>query len=180
VYALTAYVLNLNDILPPDATLDQASLLKVVMPNRNGFTTAHGFMRKDGKPDVANAACMRDCPVEAKIASQIPDYAHDLHGDVARQSQRMAAAPASAPAARELAQRSGCTACHGVDTRIVGPGFRQVAARYGQDPAAEAKLVAKLKSGGAGSWGKTPMPSQGHLPDADLHRLAQWVLSGAN
>ena len=91
VYALTAYVLNLSDILPADATLDQASLPKVVMPNRSGFTTAHGFMRKDGKPDVENLACMHDCPVQAHVASQIPDYARDSHGDVARQSRRVVA-----------------------------------------------------------------------------------------
>ena len=58
VYALTAYVLNLNDILGADAVLDQDSLPKVKLPNRDGFTTAHGLMRRDGKPDTANVACM--------------------------------------------------------------------------------------------------------------------------
>src|SRR5262249_19020915 len=52
VYALTAYVLHLNDILPADAALDQDSLPKLKLPNRDGFTTSHGFMQRDGKPDT--------------------------------------------------------------------------------------------------------------------------------
>jgi cytochrome c len=60
VYALTAYVLNLNDIVGPDATLDARSLAALRMPNRDGFTTAHGMMRRDGTPDTHNAECMRD------------------------------------------------------------------------------------------------------------------------
>ena len=52
VYALTAYVLYLNDILPAGAVVDQDSLPRLKMPNREGFTTAHGFMRRDGRPDT--------------------------------------------------------------------------------------------------------------------------------
>ena len=60
VYALSAYILNLNDILPADAVLDRNSLPKVQMPNRDGYTTDHGFMRIDGKPDTNNTACMKN------------------------------------------------------------------------------------------------------------------------
>ena len=58
VYAVTAYVLNLNEIIPADAVLDQNSLPKVVMPNRDGFTLEHGFATANGKPDVQNQACI--------------------------------------------------------------------------------------------------------------------------
>src|SRR5664279_2049272 len=75
VYALTAYVLNLNDIVPAGTVLDQDSLPKVKMPNRDGFTTAHGMMRVDGKPDTANVACMHDCATVAAPSSQMPAYA---------------------------------------------------------------------------------------------------------
>jgi len=61
VYSLTAYVLNLNDILPADAVLDRLTLPQVKMPNRDGFTLRHGFMRRTGKPDTRNATCMKDC-----------------------------------------------------------------------------------------------------------------------
>src|SRR5262249_54463340 len=68
VYALTAYVLNLNDILPADASLDRDSIVAVRMPNRDAFTTAHGMMRKDGKPDVASVACMKDCVSDIRLS----------------------------------------------------------------------------------------------------------------
>lgn len=60
VYALTAYVLNLNDIVHDDVTLDAVSLTALKMPNRDGFSTAHGMMRRDGAPDTHNVECMRD------------------------------------------------------------------------------------------------------------------------
>jgi len=91
VYALTAYVLNLNDILPADTALDRESLAEVRMPNRDGFTTDHGMMRVDGKGDVASAACMKDCPVEIRLSSQIPAYARDSHGNLAEQTRPLAA-----------------------------------------------------------------------------------------
>ena len=181
VYALTAYVLNLNDIVPADAVLDQESLPKLKMPNRDGFTTCHGFMRRDGKPDTHNTACMHDCVTEVRLSSQMPDYARDQHGNLAEQT-----APRAAPVGKaqtrsplDLAKASACTACHGVSGKLVGPGFRDVAARYAGDPAAESRLVAKVKSGGAGAWGSVPMPAQAQVKDADARTLVQWILSGA-
>src|SRR6478672_196588 len=124
VYALTAYVLNLNDILPADAVLDRRSLVAVRMPNRDGFTTQHGFMRADGQPDTHAKACMTNCAAEVQLLSQIPEYARDSHGDLTRQTSRThgdappggadASAVATAPAAAELAASAGCLACHGV------------------------------------------------------------------
>jgi S-disulfanyl-L-cysteine oxidoreductase SoxD len=77
VYALTAYVLNLNDILPADAVLDQRSLPLVIMPNRDGMTTAHGFMRLEGKPDTGNVACMKNCAAEVRVTSEMPGHARE-------------------------------------------------------------------------------------------------------
>jgi cytochrome c len=184
VYALTAYLLNLNDILPPDATLDRASILAVKMPNRDGFTTDHGFMARDGKPDTRNVACMANCGPEARIASRIPDYARDDHGDLAMQSRTLAtnATPSAAPAARtpaDLAKQSACLACHAVSARVVGPSFRDVAARYAGDASAPARLAARIRAGGAGAWGSVPMPSHPKLGEADALALARWVLAGA-
>ncbi len=86
VYALTAYVLNLNDIVPAGTTLDQNSLPLVQMPNRDGYTTDHGFMSIHGKPDVNNRACMHDCAGEVKISSQLPDgFAQQNYGDLSLQ-----------------------------------------------------------------------------------------------
>ncbi|MFO1322934.1 MAG: c-type cytochrome [Burkholderiales bacterium] len=188
VYALTAYVLNLNDILPADAVLDQDSLPKVKMPNRDGFTTDHGFMRRDGKPDTRNVACMTNCATEVRLSSEMPDYARDQHGNLAEQSRTVGAGSAAAAAAKappatksglDLAKASACTACHGVSEKLVGPGFREVAARYAGDAGAEARLVSKVRAGGTGAWGSIPMPAQPQVKDADARSLVQWILGGA-
>src|SRR4029453_15899571 len=91
VYALTAYVLNLNDILPSDAALDRHSILAVRMPNRDGFTSAHGMMKRDGKPDVTAVACMSNCAAEIRLSSQMPGYARDSHGNLADQTRPLGA-----------------------------------------------------------------------------------------
>ncbi len=187
VYALTAYVLYLNDILPLDATLDQASLPRLKLPNRDGFTTDHGFMTRNGKPDTHNTACMHDCAKEVRLSSQMPEYARDQHGDLAEQTRSLGtsaeATPVVAAAAPrpplELAKASACTACHGISERIVGPGFREIAARYSGDAAAESRLVGKVKAGGSGAWGPVPMPAQSQLKDQDVRALVQWILAGA-
>jgi cytochrome c len=181
VYALTAYVLNLNDILPADAVVDQDSLPKLRMPNRDGFTTKHGFMARDGKPDTHNTACMKDCAREVLLSSEMPDYARDQHGNLAEQ-MRGGSAPAATPDARsglDLAKAAACTACHGVTDRIVGPGFREVAAKYASVPDAAGHLTAKVKAGGSGAWGAVPMPPQPQVKDADARALVQWILGGA-
>jgi cytochrome c len=91
----------------------------------------------------------------------------------------LAAALAAAPALAnlELAQKSGCTACHAVDKKVVGPAYKEVAAKYKGDKDAEAKLFKKVKEGGQGVWGQVPMPPNGFVSDADIKTLVKWVLS---
>ena len=84
VYALTAYVLNLYDILPANAVLDQHSLPLVKMPNRDGMTTMHGFMHHDGKPDTGNVACMKNCAAEVRLSSENADAALDPRGNTGK------------------------------------------------------------------------------------------------
>jgi cytochrome c len=202
VYALTAYVLNLNDILPADAVLDRASILAVRMPNRDGFTTDHGMMRKDGKPDTAAVACLTNCVADVRLSSEMPDYARDSHGNLALQTRptgvvegvdtsRPAGAVAlpgatrpanpvrAAAAPAELAKTLACTTCHAAATRGVGPAFRDVAQKYAGNAAAEARLVAKIHTGGAGVWGTTAMPPQPQVKDGDARAIVQWILGGA-
>ncbi len=61
---------------------------------------------------------------------------------------------ADAKAAEALAQKSGCLACHSVQNKVVGPSYKEVAAKYKNDKGAEAKLIAKVKAGGSGVWGQ--------------------------
>jgi cytochrome c551/c552 len=190
-------VLHLNDIVPAGTVLDRATLPKVRMPNRDGFTTEHGFLRPEGKPDTGNVACMSDCASVVRLASEIPDYARDSHGNLAEQQRDRgvtAGTPARTVAMRpmaasgagiELARRLGCMACHNVTTAIVGPAFRDVAQRYRTDRAGEraedkvAQLLNKLKHGGGGAWGVVPMPAQSQLSESDARAVVEWILAGA-
>ena len=85
------------------------------------------------------------------------------------------AVPASA--SMELAQKNACTACHAVDKKLVGPSYKEVAAKYKGDAKAEAMLVEKVKKGGVGTWGQIPMPANANLSDADAKTLVKWVLA---
>ena len=83
-----------------------------------------------------------------------------------------------ANANQALAQKSGCLACHAIDKKVLGPSFKDVAAKYKGDKAAEAKLVAKVKAGGSGVWGPMPMPANSpQVKDEDIKSIVQWVLS---
>lgn len=185
VYAVTAYVLHLNEILPADAVLDAKSLPQVNMPNRAGFTREHGFMSVDGKPDVLNSACMKDCVAgEVAVKSSLPDgFAKEMYGDLAqhfRNFKRAAPTAATAPAGAEaLAQSHGCLACHALEQTRVGPAFRAVATRYAGKDDALATLTAKVRAGGAGSWGSVAMPAQTAIAASDLDQLLRWVLDSA-
>lgn len=79
---------------------------------------------------------------------------------------------------RALAQKSGCFTCHAIDKKVVGPAWKDVAAKYRGDSSMEAKLVAKVSKGGSGVWGSTPMPANSpRVKDADIQALVKFVLS---
>ena len=82
----------------------------------------------------------------------------------------------SAFADAQLAASKACMACHAVDMKLVGPAFKDVAAKYKDQDGAQEALVAKLKAGGSGAWGNIPMPPQGHVKDDDLNTLVTWIL----
>lgn len=84
-----------------------------------------------------------------------------------------------AAAAKALASKSACLACHAVDKKLVGPSYKDVAAKHkGQADALE-KVSARIKSGGSGMYGPVPMPAQAQLKDDELKLLAGWILAGA-
>jgi cytochrome c len=84
---------------------------------------------------------------------------------------------ASADDALALAQKNACMSCHGVDKKIVGPAYKDVAKKYEGDKTAHDKLVAKVKAGGKGVWGPIPMPPNPQVSPADLDKIVTWVLS---
>lgn len=84
---------------------------------------------------------------------------------------------ADSKAGEALLKSSGCAACHSVDKKLVGPSFKDIAAKYKNDKGAEAALVKKVKAGGKGAWGEMPMPPNAHVKDADIKTVVQWILS---
>ena len=76
-----------------------------------------------------------------------------------------------------LAQKSGCLACHNVNVKILGPAYKDVAAKYRGQAGAEDKLVAKVKAGGSGVWGPIPMPAHPQVKEEDIRTIVKWVLT---
>ena len=91
----------------------------------------------------------------------------------------VAAALLAAPsyASEALAKKHNCLACHATDKKLVGPSYKEVAAKYRSDAGAGAKLSDKVKKGGQGVWGQVPMPPNAQVPDADIQALVKWILS---
>lgn len=87
------------------------------------------------------------------------------------------AAVAPAMADQALAQSKNCMACHSVDKKVVGPAFKDVAAKYAGQKDAAAKLEAKVMKGGGGVWGPVPMPANPQVSEAEAKKLVAWVLS---
>lgn len=195
VYAVTAYILNLADLVPGNFTLNEQNMREVQqrLPNRNGLRPFPGLSEVRGKPDVRNNACMKDClPGEPKVLSIYPDSAKDTHGNLAEQhrligpvrgvvtaSKAGQSAASVVSAGAGLVRKHACQTCHGISSRIVGPAFREIGQRYAGDAGAEEKLVAKVKTGGAGAWGAVPMPPQPAVAEDDVRAMIRWVLGGA-
>ncbi len=221
VYAVTAYILNLGNIVPADFTLSDGNIREVQerLPNRKGMTTAHAMWpgRELGgqlKPDVQGSGCVRDCKKEVAVKSFLPDYARNAHGQLSEQSRLIGASrgadtsrpppekwrsnealalagqaqaapekiagktPAAATgtaAVMPVLQKNACIACHGMDNKIVGPSFRDIANKYKGRADAVNYLSGKIKAGGQGVWGTVPMPPQALSP-TESARLAEWLV----
>jgi cytochrome c len=198
VYAVLAYMLNLADIVPADFVLSQDNMLAVQerLPNRHGKVNYDGLWDLRGKGDVQNVACMKNCKLDIGLASDLPDFARGMHGNLAQQqrligpargvdtsipavaSVKPPARPAPAPML-ELAGKRNCLACHQLDKKAIGPSFQEVASRYKGDANAESTLAIKVKNGGGGVWGTILMPPNA-LNDDELRALVKWVLGGAS
>lgn len=89
VYGVTAYILSLAEVVPADFTLSDENIAEVQkrLPNRNGMVFYEPLWKVNGKGDVKNVACMKDCPVDATIRSSLPDFARDAHGNIQEQNR---------------------------------------------------------------------------------------------
>jgi len=102
-----------------------------------------------------------------------------LFAQIAAIAATAAAMTATAPAFADqaLATAKNCMACHAVDKKLVGPAYKDVAAKYAADKTAADKLAAKILKGGSGVWGAVPMPANAQVNEAEAKKLAAWVLS---
>jgi cytochrome c len=151
------------------------------------------------KPDTANTACMKNCVTDVKVTSMLPDFARDAHGNLADQNRlvgqqkgvntlRTAAATAAVSDAKAAApakdtpkgpndavmgflQANNCLACHGLDKKVVGPAFTDVASKHAGKLD---YLTNKILMGSSGVWGSIPMPAQ-TLKPADAKAIAEWL-----
>jgi cytochrome c len=88
-----------------------------------------------------------------------------------------AASAAGAQSGEDLLKKNGCTACHAVDKKIVGPAYNEVAAKYKADSGAATKLMQKVKAGGSGVWGQVPMPPNPQVKDDELKTMVNYILA---
>lgn len=91
----------------------------------------------------------------------------------------LGAGSAFAAGEEAIAQKAGCLACHAKDKKLVGPSYKDVAAKYKGQADAPAKLAQKVRGGGVGTWGQIPMPANApdKINDADLKAVVSWVLT---
>lgn len=83
----------------------------------------------------------------------------------------------AAMANADLAKAKNCMACHSVNNKIVGPAFKDVAAKYAGQKGAEDKLVQKVMKGGGGVWGAVPMPANTQVSEAEARTLVKWIMT---
>ncbi len=221
VYALTAYLLNLANVVPDDFTLSDMNMAETQkkIPNRNGMTTAHAMwpgkeFGGTSKPDVQGSSCINNCATELKVASMLPDSARNAHGNLADQSRdfgvmrgsdtskspagantnKQTSAISTAPKVAEkpsdasgvlkskdvtvILNKNACSTCHNIESKIVGPAFKDIAAKHSARADVVDYLTAKIKSGGSGVYGVIPMPPQS-LSEEDAKKVAQWIAQGA-
>ena len=91
----------------------------------------------------------------------------------------MAAAVVATPAMADLALATAknCMACHAIDKKVVGPAYKEVAAKYAGQKDAVDRLAVKIMKGGSGVWGPVPMPANAQVNEAEAKKLAAWVLT---
>lgn len=203
-FAVVAYILNLAEVVPDDFVLSDKNIAEVQkrMPNRNGMVMAPGLWHVKGKPDVTGSSCMTNCVKFVQIGSSLPPEVRNAQGNLAEQNRTfgpfvgvdttkppLAALPGAAGVSHvsaakvaktpeDLLKDNNCTACHAQSTKLVGPAFNDVAAKYKGQSGAEDMLVKKVKNGGSGVWGSIPMPPQSDVSDETLHKVVHYILTG--
>ena len=195
--------LRLAALLPATAALGAAAAPALDLPPETGLFRAgpgaalanaqclvcHSVEYVSTQPPLPRAFWKASIDkMRAKFGAQIPDDQTALLVDylVANygKSDQVTSAPAQAPAAsapppadaRSVMVRHGCFNCHQIATKLVGPPYRLVAAKYAPDPGGTTRVIEQIKNGGGGKWGPIPMPPSPGLSQEELEKIARWIL----
>ncbi|MFZ5550716.1 MAG: c-type cytochrome [Pseudomonadota bacterium] len=133
---------------------------------------AHGNLAEQNRPVGAQHGADTSRPAAAAATPATPAPAKP-----AAAAAPVAASPKPS-AALSLIKSKGCVACHGMETRLVGPGFKEIAARHGSRDGGAAYLAGRMRAGSTGAWGAIPMPPQA-VTEAEAADIAQWLMDGA-
>lgn len=167
-----------------------APVASVVVTGESAAAPAKAPVKAEPEPAAPAPAASEPAASEAPAAEPAESIAPDAAPEPAEPAEAPAAAETApstpvqaapaAPAASDalaLATNNGCMACHKIDVMLVGPAYKDVSAKYKDDPASLDMLVAKVKAGGVGAWGQIPMPPNAHVSDADIKAIVTWVLA---
>jgi cytochrome c len=215
VYAVTAFMLNLANVLPDDFVLSDKNIQEAQarMPNRNGMTTQHGlWMGKEfaglAKADTSNVICMKQCRPEPQLASLLPAFARNAHGNLKEQNRAVGqqlGADTTQPEKPLKGSKTSLTDASVVGAVPVKPDKTEHQSVFallnkyscmachamdkkivgpGFNEVAQRQggktdyLLGKIKSGSMGVYDNIPMPPQ-TLPETDAQKIAEWISKGA-
>lgn len=142
--------------------------------------------------DQSDAAATAEPAAPSTPSEPAEEATSSAEADAAEAEAEPAAAADSADSSSETTQvaatgdpeamlkKYNCTSCHAVSRKLVGPAYKEVAAKYQGQAGAADELVEKVKKGGSGVWGAIPMPPNPGVPDADVRAMVDWIVAGAN
>ena len=125
-------------------------------------------------PEEAAAEATESAPA-AEGTAAVTEAAAEVEAAVTEAVEEVAAA--TTVDAQTLATSSGCMGCHQLEAKVVGPAYKEVAAKYKDEAGALDMLIGKVKAGGVGTWGQIPMPPNAHVSEEDIRTIVEWVLS---
>jgi len=157
---------------------DCATETKVASQLPDHARNSHGNLAEQNRTVGAQRGADTSRPPPASLAETAARAAAPVAVAAPPSAAASAAAGGGNAQAFGLAQKHACTACHGLDNKLVGPSFVEVAKKHAGRADALDYLVTKIKNGGSGVWGAIPMPAQS-LGDADAKAIAQWLAAGA-
>lgn len=184
--------------IAPLAAQQQIEPSKTLMPGKGSeLTTARCVICHDAThitrsrlsraewEDNIQVMITRGMPIAPDEIPLVVDYLATYYSHDTAPAAAAVAAPAavaatatdSADPVQKLLTVNACTACHALDRKVIGPGFREIASRYQGDSTAPEKLARKIREGGAGVWGQIPMPPHQQLSGADLTLIVGWIMN---